>query len=139
MAVGVVWFQRGRGRHDVRAVLGEGPLRVRSSATTVEFADESKLRIRLDEGAEEDEFSTTIRRADDDLRAYVATLDVGGTVEPLLAGSHVTFKARCGSSIPYACAVARDARVRVTAQYAGVVADGRRGRYRNEWTVVSLV
>ena len=134
--VGIVWFQRGRGRHDVRAVLGEGPLRVRSSATTVEFADESKLRIRLDDVTEEDEFSTTIRRADDDLRAYVATLDVGGTVEPLLAGSRVTFKARCGSSIPYAC---RDARVRVTAQYAGVVADGRRGRYRNEWTVVSLV
>ncbi len=132
----VVWFQRGRGRRDVRAVFGEGQLRVRSPASTVEFADESKLRICLE--STEDEFSETIRRVDDDLLAYVATLDVGGTVDRLLSGPHVTFKACCGSTIPYACALERHARVRVTAQYAGVVADGRRGRYRNEWTVVSV-
>lgn len=126
-----VWFQRGRGRHDVRAVLGEGPLRVRSSEVTVEFADESRLRVRL--GAE-DEFSATIRRVDDELRAYVATLDAGGAVARLVEGAHATFKARCGTTLP--CRVDAGALVRVTAQYAGVVSDGR--RHRNEWTVVSV-
>ncbi len=127
VVVATVWFQRGRGRHDVRAVLGEGPLRVRSSVT-VEFADESKLRVRL--GAE-DEFAATIRRVDDDLHAFVATLDGGGTVARTIAGTHATFKARCGSTIPVRAEPG--ARVCVVAQYAGVVSDG--ARHRNEWVV----
>lgn len=129
-ALVLVWFVRGRGRHDVRAVLGEGPLRLRSSASTVEFADEGKLRVRL--GAE-DEFWATLRRVDDELHAYVATLGCG-TVARLIAGPDATFKARCGSTMP--CRVESGTCVCVTVEYAGVVTEGR--RHRNDWTVVSV-
>ncbi len=125
-----VWFQ-GRGR-DVRAVLAQSPLCVETPVATVEFADESKLRVRLATSTGT-EFSRTVARMDDELEAYVATL-VEGSVARCGSGV-VTFKARCGSTV--GCAVEVGARVRVTVRYAGVSAC-RRGIYRNEWSVVSV-